>query len=124
MGRGRKHFAKLLPFHPLFYLPHYSQKVYSLPRFAISPGIWPTAVGSFIRICFPSIDLSSPALVTGGGEGGVRRVPIPVSGNEASSCSRTLGRGALLAVGVGESEPPVNCVVGAPQGRSRWPPAK
>ena len=54
----------------------------------------------------------------------MRRVPIPVSGNEASSCSPTLGRGALLAVGVGASEPPVNCVVPAPQGQSRWPPAK
>ena len=42
-GRGRNHFAKLLPFHPLFYLPH-SHKVYSLPRFAIFLSIWQMAL--------------------------------------------------------------------------------
>ena len=42
-GRRRNHFAKLLPFHPLFYLPH-SQKVYSLPRFAIFLSIWQMAL--------------------------------------------------------------------------------
>ena len=32
----------MLPFHPLFYLPH-SQKVYSLPRFAIFLSSWQMA---------------------------------------------------------------------------------
>ena len=69
-GEEGEPFCKVAPIPSTLLFAGHSHKVYSLPRFAISPGIWPTAVGSFIRICFPSIDLSSPALVTGGGERG------------------------------------------------------